>query len=217
MLRTKYPHASSRFASAALFALGSAPLGACTAEQELAMGAVVEMRPVQATGPQGSPVRGKVDPAFTAAVGSYARQVMGLGELGGATADAEIRRALERLADAIELTPGAGRAEVASAAQQIRADASLMMFGLRLGPEGVRPVAHAMEVSASALGQLAEGPYRAARPVQDRSEAFRGAVARLRVAGSDLRPPRDQVVAALQHAALVLTAMHTAAARGELF
>lgn len=156
----------------------------------------------------------QVDPAFTTAVSGYARQVMGLRDLGVEAADAEIRRALERLADAIELAPGAERQATASVAQQIRLDAGQMMFGLRLGPQGVRPVAHALEVSTAAMVQLAEGPYRDARPVGARVQELQGAVARLRLAGSELREPREEVVAALQHAALVLTAMHTAASRG---
>ena len=199
---------------AAILGSGAALLSGCSAEREMNMGSVVVMAPVRAAAPaaQRAPLRAsQVDPAFTAAVGAYARQVMGLRDLGPAATDAQIRRALELLANAVELTPGRYGPSAPSAAQQIRADAGLMMFGLRLGPEGTRPVVHALEVSAGALGELANQAYGQAPAVQERVAGLHHAVALIRATSGDIRPPREEVISALEQAALVLTAMHAAA------
>lgn len=197
-----------RTSFALLLSLGLAALAGCSAEKELNMGAVVVMTPVKPPAAHAG-----VDPGFTAAVGAYARQVMGLRDLGPEATDAEIRSALERLADAVEVAPGRSGPGAPSAAQQIRTDAGLMMFGLRLGPEGTRPVVHALEVSAAALGELARGPYKAEPAVQARVAGLHQAVARLRASDDAIRPPRAEVIATLEQAALVLTAMHAAARR----
>jgi hypothetical protein len=154
---------------------------------------------------------GRVDPEFTRVLGQYAADVRSIEA--GANEPEDIRRALVHLAGALERIPGAlpgGEAE--RAASTIRRDQSRIALGITTSRDTIA-FADALTAASRALSQLARIEYDRAGLVRWRARGLRHAVRGLDT-NEGLRSSQDDVVRTLRRAALVMTAMHAAAAEG---
>jgi len=212
-----HPAFSSR--SGLLSAAAFAVLAGCSHVSDPNTGAVVVTaavpgRPAAEAPPLGVFDERRVDPAFTRAVADFAREVSRLETTYDADPYFSARRALEVLANAIETAPYAeGDDHVTLALGTLRTEQGRLANAFIASAQPMERFASALAAAADAFESLALGPYHDAPQVYERVQAFKEATAALRYP-ERLRSSRAEVVAALQRAALVLTAMHTAVARG---
>jgi hypothetical protein len=158
----------------------------------------------------------RVEPAFSAALAAYTAHLWRLELTTEASEGQDIRRALDLLADAIERAPGAREdRRIPRAIELLHETGARMEVGVLWDRRSAADVEDGLILGASALGQLARGPFRRDRVVVGRAAALDDTVHLIRDA-ERLRPRRQDVYDALHKAALVMTAMHTAVARGEV-
>jgi len=152
----------------------------------------------------------RVDPAFTAAVGAYVKDVREMEVLSDAQQRARMPGALDRLAEAIETIPLAHmRRPLEAAAHEIRADGGLLGM-VEMNPHAVD---HAVLVASTVLMDVAGFSYESSPLVLERARALREVVSQLRDVET-FRRSTAELLEALRRAALVLTAMHTSVAWG---
>jgi hypothetical protein len=155
----------------------------------------------------------RVDPRFSRAVADYTREVARLRAMPDIDRAAGLPRAIRILAEAIDSVPHSlGDPVVFYSVHAMRMDTDAMF----LAAPTASPMADtlgAVATGSNALLHLAGGPYRAAPDVRRRVNLLEQRLSALR-GDRRLRTSRADLLEALEQAALVLTAIHTALATG---